>query len=115
MTETASSLGGTLYYDGTCSFCVNGVTRMSPLLSRIRVEVAPFEHGADEPEMKLRWHDGRLVGGGDVLFFLARRVWWAAPLGWLEWVPGCRRLVRWLYRKVADRRHCIGAEGACRI
>lgn len=118
MTETTSATNlknrGTLYYDGTCRFCRAGVARFKGILDRIGVGVAPFENGAAEPEMKLHWQDGNVRGGADAAFFLARRLWWAAPLGWLEWVPGCRWIAHRLYRMIADRRHC-SAEGACRI
>ncbi len=110
----AKPVRGTLFYDGTCGFCVGNVNRLRPHLARLGVATEPFANGAAEPEMKLRWEDGSLRGGGDVIFFLARRTWWAAPLGWLEWVPGCRWLVGKLYDAVASRRHCL-SEGVCRI
>ncbi len=106
---------GTLYYDGTCGFCVGGVRFFGPLLESMAVGAEAFNHGAIEPEMKLRWKDGKVRGGADAAFFLARRVWWLAPLGWLEWVPGCLGIARILYRAIAERRHCRGPAGACRI
>lgn len=104
---------GILYYDGTCSFCLGMVERTRGILSAAGAEPRPFESGADEPEMQLHWHDGTVLGGADAAFFLARRTWWLAPLGWSEWIPGVRRIARKLYRRVAKNRHCIG--GACRI
>ncbi|MEM9280380.1 MAG: hypothetical protein AAGA96_01010 [Verrucomicrobiota bacterium] len=115
MTETAPVPRGTLFYDGTCRYCVNRITQVGGMLAQIGVATEPFGDGANEQEMKLRWHDGRLLGGAEVLFFLARRVWWAVPLGWLEWVPGCRAMARWVYGKVAERRHCLRDGSACRI
>lgn len=118
MTETTNTTHpksrGTLYYDGSCRFCCAGVARFEGTLAGIGVEVSPFENGGAEPEMKLQWQDGRIRGGADAAFFLARRLWWAAPLGWLEWVPGCRWVARRLYRMIAERRHCSANE-ACRI
>lgn len=110
----AKPLRGTLFYDGTCGFCVGSVKRLRPHFARLGVATEPFANGAAEPEMKLRWEDGSLRGGGNVIFFLARRRWWSAPLGWLEWVPGCYWLVKKLYDAVASRRRCLG-DGVCRI
>ncbi len=105
---------GMLFYDGTCGFCVGNVRRLKPLLNRLRVGTCPFENGADEPEMTLEWEDGSVRGGGEVVLFLARRIWWVAPLGWMEWVPGVRRVVCRVYDAVARRRHCL-SDGVCRI
>lgn len=113
--EADANAKGILFYDGTCRFCRDGVGRFHGALAGIGVETRPFENGAGEAEMKLRWHDGTVRGGADAAFFLARRLWWAAPLGWLEWIPGCRAVARKLYRFIADRRHCGGSGEACRI
>lgn len=106
---------GTLFYDDTCRLCRGGVRKLSFLLRQARVGIEAFENGAAEPEMKLRWEDGRVLGGVKVIFFLLRRVWWAAPVGWLEWVPPVRWLAGKMYENVAARRHCIGMGGTCRI
>lgn len=105
----------TLFYDGTCRMCLENIRRLQPILKAAGVETKPFENGAIEPEMKLRLSDGRIVGGADAAFFLARRVWWLAPLGWLQWVPTCRWVARKLYEKIAANRHCMGTGGTCRI
>ena len=111
ITETGTN--GALRYDGTCRFCVGMVTRTLPILRKVGVGVRPFENGAAEEEMKLEWRDGTSHAGADAAFFLARRIWWAAPLGWLEWMPGVRFITRQLYRVIAAKRHCIN--GACEI
>lgn len=119
MTETDNATEpryrGVLFYDGTCRFCREGVRRFGRLLEAMRVEPQPFEDGASEEEMKLRWHDGTVRGGADAAFFLARRLWFTAPLGWLEWVPGCRGIAHRIYRAIASRRHCNAKDGVCRI
>lgn len=111
---SAKALRGTLFYDGTCGLCVGSANRLRPHFGRLGVASEPFSNGAAEFEMKLRWEDGSLRGGGNVIFFLARRMWWSAPLGCLGWVPGCRWLVGKLYDVVASRRRFLG-DGACQI
>ena len=104
---------GTLYYDGTCGFCRTNIRRSRKTLEGIGVAVEPFENGALEPEMKLRLPNGLVHGGAEAAFYLARRIWWLAPLGYLERVPLCKFLAERIYEKIAANRHCIG--GACRI
>ncbi len=104
---------GRLYYDATCVLCRTGVARLRPFLEPRGVAFVPFEDGAAEPEMKLRWHDGREFGGGDAGLFLAGLVWWTRPIHWLGRLPGVAPLVRFLYRQVAARRHCFN--GTCRV
>src|SRR5262245_60303576 len=63
-------------------------------------------------EMRVFTLDGRLFGGADAVLFLARRIWWACPLGWAGGLPGVRALFRYLYRWLAKRRYCLS--GTCR-
>lgn len=119
MTETKKfnlpETKGTLFYDGTCRFCIAGVTRFRGILKQFGIAVHPFEDGPAEPEMKLHWEDGRILGGADAAFFMARRIPYFAPLGWLEWVPGCRWIAWKLYRAIANRRSCNATDGTCSI
>lgn len=98
---------GTLHYDGTCGLCVSKVTRLHPFLNRINVREEPLANGPNSKEIEPLWEDDSKRGGSDVLFFLARQMWWAAPLGWLEWFTGCRWLFRKAYSVVASKRHCL--------
>lgn len=115
ITETRNDPRGILFWDDTCKFCTDGAARFRPMLNRVGIVLEPFENGALEPEMKLRWHDGTVRGGADAAFFMARRIWYLAPLGWLEWVPGCKWIAHRLYRWIARNRKCLGANGTCRI
>lgn len=108
-----SKIQGRLFYDDTCGLCRRGVARLRPHLEPRGVAFVPFENGAAEPEMKLRWQDGREFSGADAFLFLAGLVWWTKPIHWLAPVPGVRPLARLLYGQVAKRRHCIS--GACRL
>lgn len=107
------TIQGWLFYDDTCRFCLASIRRLQPLLRHCRVEAVPFANGASEPEMKLRWRDGREWGGADAILHLVGLLWWTRPLHWLARVPGILPLARSLYRRIASRRHCFN--GACRI
>ena len=104
---------GTLHFDGTCPMCCRSVRMVAPILAKRGVGVMPFENGADEPEMRLTWHDGRAFGGADAAIFLAGQIWWACPLFAFAQLPGVHGLASAFYRRIAARRHCGG--GACAV
>ncbi|MEM1443148.1 MAG: MBOAT family protein [Verrucomicrobiota bacterium] len=102
-----------IFYDNTCRFCTEGIERIGPWLERRSIEPTAFENGAEESEMKLRWHDGREFGGAEALIFLGRLFWYTWPLATLARLPGLNRLAHAAYKAVAKRRHCFN--GACEI
>jgi predicted DCC family thiol-disulfide oxidoreductase YuxK len=107
---------GTLYYDGSCRFCTDGVMRLRAWLAKRGVEIKPFELEAGAPfpeEMRLRCRDGREFGGADAALVVVGARWWGKPLEWIGKLPGIHALLEAGYRWVAQRRHCIG--GACQI
>ncbi|MDF1752749.1 MAG: MBOAT family protein [Verrucomicrobiales bacterium] len=111
---TVTNPQGTLFYDGTCGFCLRGIKRLRKALGTVGVEVQPFENGAEQPEMILKWNDGRIFGGADAAIFLAKR----NPIGFLPaTIAGLFPfiyLARAIYKVIARNRHCIG-DGACKI
>ena len=62
-------------------------------------------------ELRLLTDDGRQFGGADAIVYLARQVWWAWPLWALAHLPGMRGALRFAYRRIAVRRHCLS--GVC--
>ncbi len=113
MTENKDTQGF-LYYDGSCSFCLRWIDRVRKPLAGKAISVLAFEDGASESEMKLHWHDGRIFGGAEAVFFLARRFWWLFPVGALGMIWGFRDLGSIVYRKIAAKRHCRdGRKGRC--
>ena len=74
--------------------------------ARVGLPPGPIPH-----EMKLALADGRVLGGAEAVTWLARRVWWLAPIGWVLWLPGLRTLTVLAYRWFARRRYCFG--GRC--
>ncbi|MDF1812330.1 MAG: DCC1-like thiol-disulfide oxidoreductase family protein [Verrucomicrobiales bacterium] len=112
--DTARITRGTLFYDGTCGFCLRGIRRIRKPLATIHVDVAPFANGAKEPEMILKWHDGKILGGADAAIFLAKRFpLLLLPATIAHWPPFIY-IVRAAYKRIAKNRHCIG-DGACEI
>jgi predicted DCC family thiol-disulfide oxidoreductase YuxK len=60
--------------------------------------------------MRLLLADGRVLGGADVVVYLARHIWWAWPLYLFAQVPGARRLLWGMYRWIAAHRHCTSGQ-----
>jgi alginate O-acetyltransferase complex protein AlgI len=50
--------------------------------------------------------DGEVFAGAEALVFLARQIWWAAPLAWFARLPFVPAVLDRLYRWVAARRIC---------
>ena len=57
--------------------------------------------------MRVIWHDGRVYGGADALRFLAWQFWYTIPLAIVFGLPGVKGLTNAVYRRLAERRHCI--------
>jgi alginate O-acetyltransferase complex protein AlgI len=118
MTENTIKTGrkektlGILFYDGTCGFCLRGIRKIRKPLATRAVEVRPFADGGAEPEMKLHWHDGRILGGARAAIFLARRFPITFVPALLAGIPPFRNLAELVYRHIAANRHCRGGN-AC--
>jgi predicted DCC family thiol-disulfide oxidoreductase YuxK len=109
-------------YDADCRFCINAARRFERLLARRRFELVPLQiPGASADlgipgdqllaKMRLRLHDGTVLGGAAAVVEIARRIWWAWPLWALSRLPGAMRPMRAGYQWMARRRSC--ANGAC--
>ena len=110
---------GWVFYDGVCPVCVGIVSRMGALFRRRGFEFVPLQAPWVSPtlgvspeelrrEMKLRRHDGGVVGGVDAWRELGRAVWWLRPLVTLAGWPGFSWLADRGYRWVAEHRYCLG-------
>lgn len=108
-------MNGSILYDAECRMCRDMMWRFEKTFTSrgfvfvpIQSEMKPGERAA---EMRVRTIDGRLFGGADAVLFLARFVWWGAPLRWFSRIPGAKRLLHRIYREIASRRTCDN--GAC--
>jgi predicted DCC family thiol-disulfide oxidoreductase YuxK len=127
ITEMTDSKGrkarvGWVFFDGDCAFCMSIARRLRPMLEprgfgiatlqdpRVREQLSLPEREL-LAELRVLAHDGRQFGGADAIIYLARQVWWAWPLWALAQVPGIRPVLRFTYRWIAARRHCLS--GVC--
>ena len=115
---------GEVFYDADCAICSRGAVRWGGLFARhgfawlpLQTPGTPARTGAsgDElrAEMKLRFADGRVIGGAEAWAVLFRSVWWLWPLGVLIDLPGVKVLSATAYRWIARNRYCIS--GACEL
>jgi predicted DCC family thiol-disulfide oxidoreductase YuxK len=127
ITEITDSKGrkarsGWVFFDGDCAFCMSIARRLRPLLEPRGFGIATLQdprvlEQLSLPEqdllaeLRVLAHDGRQFGGADAIIYIAQQIWWARPLGALAQLPGMRRVLRFAYRSIATRRHCLA--GAC--
>jgi predicted DCC family thiol-disulfide oxidoreductase YuxK len=127
ITEMTDSKGrkaraGWVFFDGDCGFCMSIARRLRPVLQprgfgiatlqdpRVREQLSLPEREL-LAELRVLAQDGRQFGGADAIVYLARQVWWAWPLWAIAQVPGILRVLRFAYRWIAVRRHCVS--GVC--
>jgi predicted DCC family thiol-disulfide oxidoreductase YuxK len=122
--QTTTPLRGEVFYDADCAICARGATRWGGLFARrgfhwlpLQTPSATVRTGASETElreeMKLRFADGRVVGGAAAWAVLFCSVWWLWPLGVLIDLPGVKILSAVVYRWIARNRYCLS--GACEL
>jgi predicted DCC family thiol-disulfide oxidoreductase YuxK len=120
--QTTTTPRGEVFYDAGCGMCSRGATRWGGVFARrgfhwlpLQTPGTPERTGASEVElrgeMKLRFADGRVVGGATAWAVLFRAVWWLWPLGVLMGLPGLNTLSAAAYRWIARNRY--GISGAC--
>ena len=115
------SAEGWLLYDGDCAFCVRLLHFLSPVLRRrgfevdtLQAEWVPDSLGMTRDEIvrdiRLLTAGGSSYAGADVYLYIARRIWWAWPFGFLFSLPGFKSLIWAGYRWIAANRHCTSAQ-----
>src|SRR5262249_47472408 len=119
-----TSIQAWVLFDGECSYCVSLARFLQRVIAGYQFGFLPLQtpwvrdllNLSDQEllsQMRVLTVGGRLYGGADALFEIARRVWWARPFFWLSHFPGIKGGARKLYGWMAMRRHCFG--GACSI
>jgi len=114
---------GRVGFDALCPVCSGLRHRWHPILAPRGFPFVPLQDpsfaaelhlapGELPGEFQLLLSDGRRLAGTDALRYLARHVWWLAPLAWIATLPGFRALMDAAYAWVAENRHCLG--DACR-
>jgi predicted DCC family thiol-disulfide oxidoreductase YuxK len=116
----APAARGWIGYDAECAFCQGWVRRWGPRLTPRGFVFTPLEEafwrtrlalppGGIPEEVKLLLADGRLLGGAEAILFLARTIWWLAPLAWAMRLPGLFALTSAIYRRIARHRHRLSS------
>ncbi len=109
--------GATLIYDGECGVCRSAVERVRAWDRLGRLSFLPFQDstavrfGIAPPALAAAMHlvlpDGRVFTGADAVPELGKLLpgkrWWT----WGFAVPGVRAAARRIYRRIAERRHCL--------
>lgn len=116
-----------LLYDGSCSLCRRGSSRLERLAAPGAIERRSFRDpgvleqfpqvspAACEQAMQLISDDGRVLSGAHAAFAVLATRPWLKPALWLYLVPGIRQVFNALYRWIARNRHRLGgsAQHAC--
>jgi predicted DCC family thiol-disulfide oxidoreductase YuxK len=112
-----STEGATLIYDGECGVCRSAVARVRAWDRHRRLSYLPFQDPSAErfgialPALAAAMHlvlpGGRVFTGADAVPELGKLLpgkrWWT----WGFAVPGVRAAARRIYRRIAERRHCL--------
>jgi len=119
ITEPAESIPfrGWIFYDRACSFCRQLALRFETVFAKRGFRFEPLQQEwverrlnltRDEvlEEMRVFTTDGDVFGGAEAVVYLARQLWWAAPLPLLARVPFIHAALHRLYRWVAAHRTC---------
>jgi alginate O-acetyltransferase complex protein AlgI len=113
----AAAFRGWIFYDEACGSCRDLTARFERFFAARGFQFEPLqrewvqerlnltEEEALE-EMRVLTSAGKVFGGADAVIFLARQIWWVAPLTWLARVPSLHAILDRLYRLVAAHRTC---------
>lgn len=108
---------GWIFYERDCRFCRELVARFENVFAKRGFLLEPLQHSwvqerlnlnRDEAlqEMRVLTVEGETFGGIDAVIFLAREIWWTAPLWLIARLPGIHRLLDLSYRWIAAHRSC---------
>ena len=109
---------GWVLYDGDCAFCVRWLRFWAPVLRRRGFEIdtlqadwtaAKLGMTRDEilRDIRLLTKTGSTYSGADVYLQVARKIWWAWPIGAVFSLPGFNRLIWAGYKWFAANRQCV--------
>ena len=123
--EAAASRGW-IFYDADCSSCRGLARRLenffavrgfyfNPLQDEWVQQRLKLTKEEALEEMRVLTNAGEVFGGADAVLFLARHIWWAAPLAWLGRFHAVHGILDRLYRWVAGHRSCAIQEAAAPV
>ena len=119
MKTNETGIRGTIGYDAHCPVCLSAMARWRavftvrgfawvPLHEAFWRQRLGLAEGETAGELALELTGGRRLVGAEAVMWLARRVWWLWPLGFVGWLPGIRAITRAGYAWVARNRYCLG-------
>jgi predicted DCC family thiol-disulfide oxidoreductase YuxK len=108
---------GWLFFDADCRFCTAFARSIAQILHRRGLGVAPLQDprvtallGMTKRESlrELRFilSNNRQFGGANAIVAMAREIWWAHPIAWLDKIPFLHRAMNAAYHAFARHRHC---------
>lgn len=113
---------GWLLYDGDCGLCHGLVKRWEYFIERAGFVATPLQAegfrerlGLSEEQLvsdiRLLFHDNRVLVGAEVYLYLLRCVWWTKPIASVFSLPGLKYIFAAGYRLVNRNRHCFRVHG----
>ena len=119
ITEPAEAVPfrGWIFFDRDCSFCRELAFRFETVFARRGFHFEPLQQEWVErrlnltreealEEMRVLTAAGEVFGGADAVIYLARQLWWAAPLVFLARSPFVHTILDRGYRWIAAHRTC---------
>jgi alginate O-acetyltransferase complex protein AlgI len=108
---------GWIFYDRACGFCSELALRFENVFAKRGFQFEPLQQKWVQErlnltraealeEMRVLISTGEVFGGADAVIFLARQIWWAAPLGSLARLSLVHGFLDRAYRWVAAHRTC---------
>src|SRR4051794_11855772 len=116
---------GWILFDEDCSFCRDLAVNFEAIFARRGFHFEPLQQAWVRErlnltpeqaleEMRVLTADGQVFGGANAVIFLARQLWWAAPLAAVARFAFIQRFLDRSYRWVAAHRTCAINRGATR-
>jgi predicted DCC family thiol-disulfide oxidoreductase YuxK len=116
--EQSLPLQGWIFYDRDCRSCRGLARRFGRVFRSRGFEFEPLQEAWVQQrldvtpaqaleEMRVLTRDGRIFAGADAVIFLARQIWWAAPLDLVARISWVRAALHRIYGWVAANRTCV--------
>ena len=106
-------------YDASCPFCTASVhafkktlekrnCRIKPLQDDTIMKILDIKNDENFPEMKVIGNNLKVYGGARAIIHVSEKIWWAKPIWALSHLPLVMNVLDYIYKFVAERRHCHG-------
>ena len=72
------------------------------------MKILDIKNDEDFPEMKVIGNNLKVYGGARAIIHVSEKIWWAKPIWALSHLPLVMNVLDYIYKFVAERRHCHG-------